>query len=68
MAGVVRSDADNLRAAIAGETHEATVMYPTFAARADAAGDHQAARVFRRNAEDEAAHARTFQYLLNHPR
>ncbi|MFI0724128.1 rubrerythrin family protein [Streptomyces sp. NPDC021224] len=65
--GLVGTTRQNLTRTVAGETYEATVMYPTFAARADAAGDHQAARVFRHNATDEATHARTFQQLLNHP-
>lgn len=41
------------------------VMYPLFAGRADAVGDHQAARLFRHNAADEAKHARAFQQKLD---
>ncbi|WP_051833736.1 ferritin family protein [Streptomyces sp. NRRL S-646] len=40
----------NLTRSIAGERYEAEVMYPTFARRADAIRDHQAARLFRHNA------------------
>ncbi len=66
--GLVATTHHNLVKTIAGETYEATVMYPTFADRADTAGDHQAARLFRHNAADEAGHARTFQHLLDNPR
>jgi len=65
--GLVGTTRQNLIKTIAGETYEATVMYLTFARRADAVGDHQAARLFRHNAADEAGHARTFQQLLAHP-
>ncbi|MBE1588332.1 rubrerythrin [Nonomuraea angiospora] len=40
-------------------------MYPTFAKRAKAAGDSQAAERFSHNAEDEAGHARAFQKALD---
>lgn len=66
--GLVGTTRANLTKTIAGERYEAEVMYPTFARRADAAGDHQAARLFRHNAADEARHARAFQQMLNHPR
>ncbi|MGW3264212.1 rubrerythrin family protein [Streptomyces sp. NPDC001056] len=66
--GLVGTTHQNLVKTIAGETYEATVMYPTFARRADAVGDHQAARLFRHNAADEAGHARAFQRLLDNPR
>lgn len=66
--GLVGTTRANLTKTIAGETYEATVMYPAFARRADAVGDHQAARLFRHNAADEAGHARAFQQLLNNPR
>ncbi|NBM19676.1 rubrerythrin family protein [Streptomyces sp. GC420] len=65
--GLVGTTRANLTETIAGERYEARVMYPTFARRADAIGDHQAARLFRHNAVDEAGHARAFQRMLNHP-
>lgn len=65
--GLVGTTRANLVRTIAGELHEAQVMYPRFARRADAAGDHRAARLFRHDAEDEAGHARAFQRALDHP-
>jgi rubrerythrin len=66
--GLVGTTRANLTKTIAGETYEAQVMYPTFARRADAVGDYQAARLFWHNAADEAGHARAFQELLDNPR
>jgi rubrerythrin len=66
--GLVGATRANLTKTIAGETYEATVMYPSFARRAAADGDYQAARLFRHNATDEAGHARAFQQLLDNPR
>ncbi len=65
--GLVGTTRTNLAKTIAGELYEAKVMYPTFARRADAVGDHEAARLFRHNATDEAGHARAFQQMLRHP-
>ncbi|MCF4139719.1 rubrerythrin family protein [Streptomyces sp. Tue 6430] len=65
--GLVRTTRENLTRTIAGERHEAEVMYPTFARRAEAVGDRKAARLFRHNAADEAGHARAFQRMLDHP-
>lgn len=67
LSGLVGTTRANLTRTIAGERYEATVMYPTFARRADAVGDDQAARLFRHNAADEAGHARDFQQLLDSP-
>ena len=64
--GLVGTTRANLTKTIAGERYEAEVMYPTFARRADAVGDHQAARLFRDNAADEAGHAKAFREMLNH--
>ncbi|HEU5156506.1 MAG TPA: ferritin family protein [Streptosporangiaceae bacterium] len=61
---LVRGDAANLRTAIAGETEEATHMYPRFAAEARADHDFAAARLFSEIAADEAAHARDFAKAL----
>ncbi|MFC5167523.1 ferritin family protein [Nonomuraea angiospora] len=65
LAGLVGSTHDNLAKAIAGERYESQTMYPTFAKRAKAAGDSQAAERFSHNAEDEAGHARAFQKALD---
>ncbi|GAA0852475.1 rubrerythrin family protein [Streptosporangium amethystogenes subsp. fukuiense] len=65
MAGFVGTTRANLTKAIAGERYESQTMYPTFAKRAKAAGDNQAAALFSNNAEDEAGHARAFQQALD---
>lgn len=61
LAGLVGTTRENLDKAIAGEKYEAQTMYPTFAKRAQAAGDTEAARLFRHNATDEAGHAHKFE-------
>lgn len=66
LAGAVHDTADNLRRSIAGETYEATTMYPGFARAARAEGDLKAARLFTEIAGDEAAHARAFRRALHH--
>ncbi|MFE7411706.1 ferritin family protein [Streptomyces laurentii] len=66
--GLVSDTRANLIKSITGELYEAEVMYPSFARRATAAGDYQAARLFRDNAADEAGHAQAFQRMLGHPR
>ncbi|MFD8479340.1 ferritin family protein [Kitasatospora sp. NPDC059673] len=64
--GFVKDTRTNLRTSIAGENYEAWTMYPTFARRAEAAGDLDAAELFRHNSRDEAGHARAFQEALIH--
>lgn len=61
LAGLVGTTHENLTKAIAGERYESQTMYPTFAKRAEAAGDTEAARTFRHNARDEARHAGSFE-------
>jgi rubrerythrin len=61
LSGLVGTTHQNLTKAIAGERYESSTMYPTFADRANAAGDTEAARFFKHNADDEAGHARDFQ-------
>ena len=61
LAGLVRSSRANLHAAIAGETHEGTTMYPRFAAQARKAGDRAAAKVFSTAGHEELSHARQFK-------
>ncbi|MEU1283474.1 ferritin family protein [Kitasatospora sp. NPDC005856] len=63
--GFVDETRANLRKTIAGEHYEATVMYPTFASRAGAVGDIEAAELFWDNARDEDGHARAFEQALD---
>jgi rubrerythrin len=59
-----RSDADNLRDAMAGETYETTKMYPEMAARARQAGDKEAAARFAEIGKDESKHHDAFASAL----
>lgn len=59
------SNADNLRTSVAGEQHEATTLYPSFAAQARRDGCEVAAEQFEEFAADEARHARLFQAALD---
>jgi rubrerythrin len=59
----VGSTADNLKAAIAGETFEFTTMYPPMVERATSA-THKAARMFGYAAEAEAVHAKLYALAL----
>ena len=65
LAGLVGSDADNLRDAIKGEHYETTQMYPKFSSQAQAAGDKAAAERFGEVAKDEAKHRDAFQKALD---
>ena len=56
---------DNLRAAVAGETHEYTDMYPGFAQTARSEGFEEIADWFETLAKAEKAHAGRFQSLLD---
>ncbi|MFD8596650.1 ferritin family protein [Kitasatospora sp. NPDC059646] len=64
LSGFVGDTRGNLHRTVAGETYEATVMYPAFAERAREAGDTEAAELFCDNAGDEAGHARAFEQAL----
>ena len=59
----VGSTADNLRAAIAGETYEFTEMYPPMLKRATESG-HKAKRMFGYAVEAEAVHAKLYALAL----
>jgi len=59
----VKSTADNLRAAVAGETYEYTQMYPPMLQRA-IADDSPAKRMFAYAAKAEAIHAKLYQMAL----
>ena len=62
--GLAGSNAANLSVVFAGEDYETTTMYPTFAARAKAAGDTKAAQLFSEIARDEASHRDLFRQAL----
>ncbi len=64
LAGLVGSDADNLRDAIEGENHETSVMYPQMALRANVARDTEVSAHFREVCEDEAGHRDVFRSVL----
>ncbi|MDF5756375.1 ferritin family protein [Spongiactinospora sp. TRM90649] len=64
LSGLVHGDAENLRAALAGEIYESRRMYPDFARQAKAAGDSGAAALFAEIARDEGRHARAFGTAL----
>ena len=59
----VGSTADNLAAAIDGETYEFTEMYPPMLERATSAG-HKAARMFGYAVDAEAVHAKLYAAAL----
>jgi len=59
----VGSTADNLRAAVAGETYEYTEMYPPMLQQAEAE-NHKAARMFGYAVKAEAVHAGLYQMAL----
>ena len=56
---------DNLKASVAGETHEYTDMYPGFAKTAREEGFAEVADWFETLAKAEKSHAGRFQALLN---
>jgi rubrerythrin len=59
----VGATADNLRAAVAGETYEYTQMYPPMLEQA-IADDHRAKRMFGYATKAEAVHAKLYQMAL----
>ncbi|MFH1176946.1 MAG: rubrerythrin family protein, partial [Acidobacteriota bacterium] len=61
--GGVGSTAENLRAAVAGETYEYTEMYPPMVKLAESEG-HRAQRMFKLAAKAEAVHARLYELAL----
>ncbi|MEY2785939.1 MAG: hypothetical protein RL277_2151 [Planctomycetota bacterium] len=61
----IGSTENNLKAAVAGETHEYTDMYPGMAKTARAEGFPEIADWFETLAKAEKAHAGKFQTLLN---
>lgn len=61
--GGIGTTAENLQAAIEGETHEFTAMYPPMLKQASAEG-HQAKRMFNFAVQAEAVHARLYKLAL----
>ncbi len=62
--GGIGDTAANLKAALEGETHETSTMYPTFADEADAEGEKETAAMFRLIASVEKHHAGRYAKLL----
>jgi len=61
---VLGTTAENLKAAISGENHEHTSMYPGFADKADEEGNADAAKRMRSIAVSEKHHEERYQKLL----
>jgi rubrerythrin len=59
----IGSTAENLQAAIDGETYEFTEMYPPMLKQAEA-DEHKAKRMFRYAVEAEAVHAKLYKQAL----
>ena len=64
LAGLVGSDAANLRDAIGGESYEIETMYREFAEQAAVAGEEAAAVRFNEVREDEIGHRAAFTAAL----
>lgn len=62
--GGIGSTAENLRAAIEGETYEYTKMYPPMVEQAEAEG-HKAKRMFSYAVKAEEVHARLYNLALD---
>ena len=54
-----------LEMAIAGETHEFTIMYPEFKAAAELEGNMHAAQIAKEQIEESMEHAEQFMDVLN---
>jgi rubrerythrin len=64
LAGLVGTNAENLRDAIDGEGYEVETMYREYAERAEAAGEGAAADRFQEIRSDEAGHLAAFEAAL----
>jgi rubrerythrin len=64
VAGKVASTVDNLKDAVAGETHEYKEMYPDFVKIAEAEGNKAAVLSFTYAMKAEEVHARLYQEAL----
>lgn len=62
--GMIKSTAENLQAAIDGETYEFQTMYPGFLRTAQAEGDKAAERSFHAANEAEKVHAQLYKEAL----
>lgn len=62
--GGIKSTAENLQAAIDGETYEFTEMYPDFIKTAEEEGNNQAKRAFHFANEAEKVHAELYKKAL----
>lgn len=62
--GAVKTTAENLQAAVEGETYEFTAMYPDFITVAEKEGQKQALRSFELANEAEKVHAGFYQKAL----
>ncbi|RJQ42331.1 MAG: rubrerythrin [Gaiellales bacterium] len=62
--GGIGESADNLKAALAGETYEKESMYPEFIATAEEEGFDQVAQYLKSVAGDEGRHALKYQKML----
>lgn len=62
--GGIKSTAENLKAAIEGESYEFTDMYPEFIKTAEAEGNTQAKQVFHLANEAEKVHAELYKRAL----
>jgi len=62
--GMIKSTAENLQAAIDGETYEFSVMYPEFITEAEAEGNTNAVRAFTLANEAEKVHAKLYKKAL----
>ncbi len=65
VAGKVGSTVDNLKDAVAGETHEYKDMYPDFVKTAEAEGNKAAVATFTFAMKAEEVHARLYQEALD---
>jgi len=65
VAGMVGSTTDNLKDAVAGETHEFQDMYPDFLTVAEAEGNRAAIQSFTFAMKAEEVHARLYQEALD---
>jgi len=63
--GGIKSTAENLKEAIAGETHEFKSMYPEMIKTAEAEGEKAAVRTFTYANEVEKVHAALYQKALD---
>jgi rubrerythrin len=63
--GAVKSTAENLKEAIAGETHEFKKMYPAMIETAAQEGNQEAERSFRYANKVEEVHAALYQKVLD---